>query len=244
MLISRVGPSIALNDALRDAHEALAETVRKEIAARKEKGIPLDDETDFVALEKVALEAASHAGNMNGAEARERLVAALAMCSGGLKEIEAYEPNPEYEGVRLTLRSMTERSMIECREAIAACKTVTEQHEVLAGYVSRAVDRIEGVDSDVGAIVAEDGAISEKAMEVLDLAGMVKDLWAVVRHYAELPPSKKKRFGLPRQSSSETSIAASAPPANGASSDATAALVPGSTSSQSMTPTPAPGATS
>lgn len=242
MLITRIGQSVALNDALRDAHEAMAETVRKAIADRQAKGIPLDDETDFAAAEKTALEAASHAGNMNGAQLREHAVKLLAMCSGGLQEMQPYEPNPEYEGVRVTLRSMTERSMIEVREAIAGCTSVAEQHGVLADYVARAVVRLDGIEGHQ--IEERDGMLMPEHMETLDLAGMIKDLWAVVRHYAELPPSKKKRFGSPRPSASETSTATPAPPANGASSDATAALVPGSTSSQSMTPTPVPGATS
>lgn len=244
MLISRVGPSVALNDALRDTHEALAETVRKEIAARKEKGIPLDDETDFAELEKRALKVAHYAGNLMGAEAREEASALLAMCSGGLQELPPYEINPEYEGVRVTLRSMTERAMIETREAIAACKTLAEQHEVLMDYVARAVVRIDGVESDVGALEAVDGKLTAETLEVLDLAGMTKDLWAVCRHYAELPPSKKKRFGSPQPSNSETSTAAPAADKSANGSDATGAPLLGSTSSQTMTPTPAPGATS
>lgn len=243
MLVSKTSGLINLNDACREAHDALAEVVREQIAARKKHSIPLDDDTDFATVEEKAIELKDAASEMDGAKAREIAVQIAGMTGGGLRELAPFEPVEDYEDVKVRLRSVPERVRIETREEIDACATAGERHETFKRYVGRAYEEIVGIETEDGPVeIKRDGdALPGDALELLDAAGLIGDLWAVARRYAEIPPSKKKRFGSRQPSAYRTSDATGAASGSDGSEGATAALA--STDSPSTTTTPVPAGT-
>lgn len=244
MYIAKTSALVPLSDACRDAHEALAETVQKQIEKRTAAGIPLDDGTDFAHVEQRAADLVAACQEMDGAAAADIAAELASACTGGLRPLAPYEPVPDYEGVSVRLRAVSERFRIDIGERIAACKTLAEQRDVLAEYVAHAYDEVVGLEDDDGPVVikAEGGRIPAEQMAVLDAAGLISDLWAVARRYAELPASKKKHFGSHQPSASAISDATAAQRNDVGSSDAT--VVPrGAIGSPNTSQTPAPGGT-
>jgi hypothetical protein len=243
MLVTMRSALTPLTDALRDAHEALSETVRGEIERREKLGVPLDDATDFAAVGLLTVSASNAAEALDGAAVRECAQQILAMCSGGLKPLPPYEANPEYEGIMVRLRSVSEGERIATAEAIDACASAAERHSVFVEYVRKAVCEIRGIEDESGPVTIEGDGLTEEQAAMLDAAGLISDLWSVARRYAELPASKKKHFGSLAPSNSQSSTVAPAQSSGDSSSDATAAPAQ-STDSQTTSQTPALAGTS
>jgi hypothetical protein len=239
MLVMMRSALVPLNDALRDAHESLAVAVRDEIARREKLGVPLDDDTDFAAASGLGLALGEACDRCDGAAVREEASKILAMCSGGLRELDPYEPSEEYDGISIRLNAVSEGQRIATQEAIAAAGSTAARHAVLGEYVGKAICEIRGLENESGPIKIEGDELTEGEVALLDRAGLISDLWSAAKHFADLPASKKKHYGSAAPLTSPISSAAPAPSSDAGSLAATATPAP-VTDSQTTSQTPAP----
>lgn len=231
---SSTGPLRDLNACLRENHERRRAWVLKEIADRKAKGVPLDDSTDFSAFEGRMSAAQAAVAAMDGAALRTSLLDMLKRVSGGLADPGEYEPKPQYEGVSIRIRPLTERQRLELNKGFQATDLLG-QNAACREFAAVSIDEVAGIETDGGPalIRAQDGRLPEDMLDLLDRGDMLGDLFVAVKAYHEIDEAKKKRFGCRAPSTSPSSTAPSATQASDDASAATAAAP--STASQSQT---------
>ena len=226
------GPLRSLVHCLRDHHDRLRALVLEEIATRKAKGIPLDDDTDFGALAVRLKDAQRACSDMDGASLKRGLLEAIKAVSGGLQDIGEYKPEPGHEDIRLRLVPVPESLRLKTNKALGMAQDPESEHAAKAEYLRLAVSEVHGLETDEGPVVVKPA----EDCSLLDAADLVGPLFLAAKTFAEIEPAKKKHYGCARQPTSPSSIAALAPDASVLSAGVTAALT--STASQNRT-TPA-----
>lgn len=225
---SSVGPLRDLSECLRAEHDARRAWVLTKIEERKAKGIPLDDSTDFGALEGRLSAVQAAVAQMDGATLRTALVDMLGRVSGGLADPGEYKPRADYEGVSVRIRPLTERRRLELNRAFQQATTLLEQNAACREFAAVSIAEVVGLESDDGSVAlkADGERLSEDMLDLLDRGDMLGDLFVAVKAYHEVDAAKKKHFGL-------------LPPSTSLSSIAPAALS-GSVTTEAATATPAP----
>jgi hypothetical protein len=199
---------VMLQDVLAEAHEANRRARDEQIEKRKRERVPLDDTTDWKAVDEIKARIAGL-----GQDSPALFLAATDLRShvegNALEPIGPYQPNPDVDGVKVTFRivTMAENRMWSAeiqslwaarRDAFLAGDVVTAQaklnaidvvaHRVIAAVVAK----LEGVDGFSGDVV-EDG-------DALEAAGLATPLYTACRHFLDLPRGKALRCGVPPQS--------------------------------------------
>jgi hypothetical protein len=204
------GEPVALQDVLREAHDAFRDGRAKQIEARKKKRIPLDDSTDWPAVaEAVASVSLAH-GDRDSAKVAAHARTLVELVDGNaLEEIGAYEPDPALDGIVLTMAVVDDstrrlwnaetqaawqaiRAARVSDDAVAAQRAMSSLDatacKVVAGVIVK-IEGIEGLKASIG-----------ESMPGLVLAGLLTPLYTAARHFLELPVGKAVRCGLPPQS--------------------------------------------
>ena len=201
------GEPVALQDVLREAHEAFREARQKQIEARQKKRVPLDDSTDWQAVaEAVASVSLAH-GERDSVKVGRHARELVELVDGNTLEVVGpYKPDPALDGIVVTMQVVddatrrmwnaeTQAAWMAIRAARVADDAVKAQQALngldatAAKVVAGVVVKIEGVEG-LKATVAE-------SMPGLILAGLLTPLYTAARHFLELPAPKAVRCGLP-----------------------------------------------
>lgn len=230
-------PLIALNDILRDQHEEMRVAVDRLIEDRRKNSVPLDDSTDWSGEIQRVVRLTGCARAQDTAGYRDELAAALAATSGALTPMAAYVPDPDIADVKVSMRLVSKALLLESRALLAevaykgedaskAFMAQAAQGPGLRKLVAQAVAEVVGLEDADGPLVIRadgDAPLSDAALDVLDVNGLLVVLFSAAREYQSLRPTERARFGSRAPSTSATSSASAAPPACAPSSGATAA---------------------
>ncbi len=183
---------VKLQDVMRESHEAFAAGVALEIERRQKLGVPLDDATDWDAVD-VAVKA------KDGPK-----VAAL-VSGNTLRPVPAYDPTEGYDDVVVRFVALSESQRRDLSLAVALASDDLDKARV-AGDIPgvRAAD--ERLDQARGAFVRAAicslfiSGVSLEGIDADDLeavraSGLLVDLYVAARDYQRLSPGKGGRFG-------------------------------------------------
>ena len=243
LLAGQVGPWTGLQDARREVHEAIRAERAAAIAERTARRTPLDDSTDWRALGATADDLVACVQRHETASVRAIAVDVLAATSGAIVPLEAYEHDPELEGIRVRCRVLSEarRRVLAAELDMAITGAAQRGADVLAAleadeagiaaiavYVGESLAGLEGVyacgDGD-GTVTPVSLPLDGAAIDGLRRTGLLTILFVACRAFQGLSAKKALRFGQPVPSTSRSdSIVADARSAGGNSSGATAAL--------------------
>ena len=114
---------------------------------------------------------------------------------------EDYTPPKEYEGLSVEIKQLSKtvylESMGKARDTGEGWRADVEIYESMTMLVKHGVAALHGLNDESGAveIAAQDGVLSDEALEIISDNGLLMDLWRIVRHYNELSAEEKKQFG-------------------------------------------------
>lgn len=202
------GASVALQDVLREAHEAMREQRARVIEARKKKRVPLDDDTDWQAVidkREPLIEAIT---KRDTGKVEQKAMELLALVAGHeLAPIDEYEPDPALDGIMVTMQVLADADRrMWSAETTAAWKRVevaadpVAKQEALNTLDAIAAKVVASVVVEIGGTVDLEGKSVSDAMPALVLAGLLAPLYQAARYFLELPAPKAVRCGLPPQS--------------------------------------------
>jgi hypothetical protein len=201
------GAPVALQDVLREAHEAARVSRAAQIAERQRKRIPLDDSTDWQVVDTLAASidvlAKAKSTTALAIEARRLLDATD---GNALEPIGEYEANPDLDGITVTMQVIadSERRMwgaqmqaqwAAVRDArmagdpVAAQRAMNEIDRIGEAMTAAVVVEIKGVEG-LKATVAE-------SMPGLAMVGLSGPLFSAARYFLELPAGKAVLCGQP-----------------------------------------------
>jgi hypothetical protein len=200
------GAPVALQDVLREAHEAGRVSRAGQIAERQRKRIPLDDSTDWQAVDDVAGSIAALAKSRSSAalalEARR-----LADLTDGneLEPIGDYVPVPDLDGITVTMQVVadSDRRMwgAQMQAQWQAVRDARVKGDPVASQAAlNEIDRIGermvcAVVVDIGGVDGLKPAIAE-SIPGLAQVGLTGPLFQAARYFLELPAGKAVRCGL------------------------------------------------
>lgn len=202
-------PRLTLQELRREPHEAARERRAREIAERQERGVPLDDHTDWSQVDEAAaaLRTAVEARDTRSALEGVRAVD-VALSRKALVPIEAYKPEPIRDEVRLVIRALEHEArqqlLLAVEDAAAAVDAAVEAGADKARIVELDADfrrQVRGflLASLVSLHVGDDvvDTVGENDIAALEGAGLLFDVYAGVRDYQGLSEGKAGRFGRP-----------------------------------------------
>lgn len=202
-------PRLTLQELRREPHEAARERRAREIAERQEKGVPLDDHTDWSQVDEAAtaLRTAVEARDTRSAIEAVRALD-VALSRKALTPIEAYKPEPIRDEVRLVIRALEHEArqqlLLAVEDAAAAVDAAVEAGADKARIVELDADfrrQVRGflLASLVSMTVGDDvvDTVGENDIAALEGAGLLFDVYAGVRDYQGLSEGKAGRFGRP-----------------------------------------------
>lgn len=114
---------------------------------------------------------------------------------------EEYTPPKEYEGLSVELKQVSKtvylESMGKARDTGDGWRADVEIYDSMTMLVKHGLAALHGLEDESGAveIAAQDGILSDEALEIISDNGLLLDLWRLVRHYNELSAEEKKQFG-------------------------------------------------
>ena len=193
MLIVRpgvVGNLISLNDALRSAHEVDAQEVAAHIEKRKKSGLPLSDDVDFEPLIEALGRAQSALKAAKDGDARDEVAGVNDALATVPSPMAPFEPDPELEGVKIKLKTVSRRRMMDIMTTAIGEGTMSEYMDRLGEIVKATVAEVHGLREEDGSQIPV-----EPDIELLEHAGLLPHLARVGRYYQELTPEAKKAFG-------------------------------------------------
>lgn len=233
LLAGQMGPWVALCDARREAHEILRADRAADIAARKTRGTPLDDATNWDEIAPLGPALAAALGANDTVKVREIAATLQSSTRGALLPVPEYEEDHALDGIRIRLRVLSEaqkRVLDADVDAAIARRDVTmtmstfirtdeEAHAAIGTYVTAALVSIEGVSvvNDEGIEVPLATPLDERGVDVLRKAGVLGAVYAVAHAFQGLPAKKALRFGLPLPSTSASVSTAHSVQSGGAS---------------------------
>ena len=200
------GAPVALQDVLREAHEASRVSRAAQIAERQRKRIPLDDSTDWQSVDTLAASidvlAKAKATTALAVEARKLMDATE---GNALDLIGDYVPVPDLDGVVVTMQviadadrrvwgAQMQAQWQAVRDARMAGDPVAAQHAL------NAIDRIG--EAMTAAVVVEIAGVEglkptiAESMPGLAMAGLTGPLFTAARYFLELPAKKAVLCGL------------------------------------------------
>lgn len=201
------GEPVALQDVLREAHDAFRERRATQIELRKKRRVPLDDNTDWARVTE-AVASTSVALSVRDSAKIAKLGREIADLTEGntLEEIGPYEPDPVVDGITITMQVVadSDRRMWSAEtqahwarasdarlagDMVAAQVAMNAIDAVAAKVVCAVVVDIKGVDG-LKPTVAE-------SIPGLVLANLLGSLYAAAQHFLDLPVGKAVRCGLP-----------------------------------------------
>jgi len=199
------GASVALQDVLREAHEAMREQRARVIEARKKKRVPLDDDTDWQAVidkREPLIEAIT---KRDTGKVEQKAMELLALVAGHeLAPIDEYEPDPALDGIMVTMQVLADADRrMWSAETTAAWKRVevaadpVAKQEALNTLDAIAAKVVASVVVEIGGTVDLEGKSVSDAMPALVLAGLLAPLYQAARYFLELPAPKAVRCGQP-----------------------------------------------
>lgn len=227
------GPVLLL-DCLREIHEEVRAERTREIEERNKNRIPLDDTTDWKVIEGVRDELVAGVASKDA-----KLVASLGLklqaltVGNRLEPLGEFEPDDDLAGVAVTLVVMSDtdrrtflarmsdgwRAVRDAHIAGASQTKLRDLDERIvdlqAQMVVLGLERIDGLES--GPVTDIDASI-----DAIRRSGLLGPLFSVVQHHQGLSPKKARRFGLPVQSTSASTIALGAQSSVAGSLDAMA----------------------
>lgn len=206
----QLGEPVELQSVLREAHEEARKARQTEIDARNKARIPLDDSTRWPDVEEAISGLSLAHGARDSLRVAEHARRVLGLVEGNaLEPLPEYEPNPELDGIVVTMRivddatrrlwsAKTQAAWIAIRDAARAedalarrdayARLETVYIEVVCGVVAK-LDGVQGMRDTMA-----------ESMPGLLLAGLLVPLHTAARHFLELPAKKALRCGLPPQS--------------------------------------------
>lgn len=203
---------MSLRAALLEIENEQRENVRSQIKARREKGIPLDDNADPEKL-TAHLDAARDALAMaDYPRVREYAFAVIAETAGSLAEPEALAPDAfeEFDAVQIAPRAISESARARlglrydnARLELASCKgeavadALDAFRKVQLEYVANCYAEIEGLKRLDGSPLRFDSVDGKlQGVEVLAASSVADALVRVALHWQRLPAKKAAAFGL------------------------------------------------
>jgi len=227
------GPVLLL-DCLREIHEEARADRAEEIERRRKAGTPLDDATDWQAVDQVRDELVASLASKDAKTAAELAQKLTVMTQGNkLEPLPEWEADPDLDPVAVVLVVMSDSERRSHMARVAdGWRAIRDAHvtgasqvrlreldeaivQVQMEMVCAGVQRVSGLES--GPIDDVSGSI-----ESIRRSGLLSSLYAVVQHHQSLPAKKAVRFGQRQQSTWASST--TAPPAqssDGTSTDAT-----------------------
>ncbi len=215
-----IGPWRSVQDMRRSQHESSAVAIKALIEARKAKGVPTDDSTDWAA------DFAQVYGEMDVKdrdELRGHLEKALAIVNGGLRPLPPYADDEGIAGVEVRIRALSKADVLEMRADLATCaydgddaakrlRSSAATQRAVRPFLDKCLVGVRGVQrEDLDALCADDLDPGSPAiglvLDVLDTTGILGAVFTVCRDYQDLSVPQRGRFGLPQAATSPTSIA-------------------------------------
>jgi hypothetical protein len=193
-------PVLILDDVLRERHEDIRASRAQEIALRKEKGAPLDTETDWGAVQNVVAELSTAAGARDtDAVARLATLAAAGVDGRKLVEIPAYQPIEHYRSVKVQFVALADNVRRRLLRDVVAAQEALDAEDSEEAHVSRHVALGEFIKA---AVVSIDGyqQVDDAVVDGLAISGMLLDVFVAARDYQRLSLGKGDRFGSPAPS--------------------------------------------
>lgn len=254
-----VGPRVRLLDCLREMHEAAAVARLEEIKRRSLIGVPLNDEVSPEAIAARVRGAAERFAANEWIEGRRELADVYAATSGTLEPLGPFVA-PDVDGVeslevRFVAVSASARmaggdAVSRAWEAWSKARKNKSGGEAVcmeamqaaqANLVRSGVAEVGPFDVGNGACVymkAEDGLLPAQDVEALRMLGLMDFIYSATQAFQALSPGKGLRFGLSAASTSQSSIAPSAPAQGASSSGATATHLQGPTETRPISQGP------
>lgn len=239
------GPLVALQDAARMSYERVRESNNAEVAARKKRRIPLDDQTDPHVVRGLLHAAGLALEACDTGKLRDALNDALQATAEPAAELPLYEIRPELDGIFVRARALSEERRAELvgdvldvlkEKPVNASARARLAHGVdfkraQAALVKAAIVEVQGLKDindegaafDVEVRADGDAELSDDLVARLRELPIFSDLYCYARDFQALDPFTQRRCGLPAPSTSEQGEASTAPPAAAVSAASTAA---------------------
>ena len=201
------GEPVALQDVLRESHEAMRERVARQIALRKSRRVPLDDNTDWPRVTEAVAAASVALSERDGAKVAKVAREIVDLTDGNaMEEMGAYEPDPDIEGITVTMQVVADADRrlwaAETQAHWARARAARLDGDMVAAQVAmNAVDAVAakvvaGVIVDIKGVEGLKATVAE-SIPGLTLANLLGPLYAVAQYFLDLPPGKAVRCGLP-----------------------------------------------
>lgn len=199
------GAPVALQDVLKEAHEAHRSARQAQIDARTKRRVPLDDSTDWQAVidkREPLIEAITKRDTVKVAE-KARAIVELTE-GNALEPLGDYEPDPAIDGITVTMqvvadadRRMWQAETAACWERVRAASDPVARQTALNELDAIAAKVVAAVVVEIGGAIDLDGKSVSDAMPALVLAGLLSPLYQAARYFLELPAPKAVRCGQP-----------------------------------------------
>lgn len=199
------GAPVALQDVLKEAHEAHRSARQAQIDARTKRRVPLDDSTDWQAVIDKREPLIEAINKRDTAKVEQKAVEILALVSGhALEPIDEYQPDPDLDGIMVTMqvvadadRRMWQAETAACWERVRAASDPVARQQALNDLDAIAAKVVAAVVVEVGGSLDLQGKSVSDAMPALVLAGLLSPLYQAARYFLELPAPKAVRCGQP-----------------------------------------------
>lgn len=188
----QVSDWVALVDVLREAHEEQAEERKKEIARRAEKGIPLDDDTDWAAVDAAVA-------------AKDSAKVAALTSGNALAELPPFEAPRFADQVKLRIRAVSENTrraaMMDVAAAVdAIAQAIAGKHFEALPALQKARDAVFGefIKLSVAELHVGEEAfvdVDDALVDALQATDLLAPIFAAARDYQRLSRGKGARFG-------------------------------------------------
>ena len=202
------GAPVALQDVLKEAHEAFRAARQTQIDARRKRRVPLDDSTDWVAAGEARDSIIAGVAGQDSVKVAKFARELVEHTSGNaLEPIGDFEPDPAVDGIVVTMqivadadRRMWQAETSACWERVRLARIagdVVGSQRALVDLDAIAGRVVAAVVVDVGGTLDLEGKSVADAVPGLVLAGLLAPLYTAARHFLELPAPKAVRCGLP-----------------------------------------------
>ncbi len=216
MSAGQTGPRVKLADCMREIHAKASEDMQKKIDERVRNKMPLDDSVKWEEVCELQKKLTEFISVDDSAKVNEAAKQIVEMTSGGLAPVGKLEIPEGAEEIELVFKAITyaRKNAISAQDSECwarvrnARKSGDDKALVLAiGDVmqSRSALVVEAVDAIHG-IEGHDKMTLELA-DSLARAGLLSSIYEAALYFQELPAKKALRFGIPRESISQSTTA-------------------------------------
>lgn len=194
---------VALDAILREAHEAAREARAKEIAARKEANVPLDDETRWSDVSAAVHDLQAAMLARKTAEVTAAASKIVTLTDGHeLAPIDEWVPNPDHHGIMLTLeivsdaarRNWRARELAGWQRMVAAGDDPLKRRDADEEIMAVRADLVATVCVGLSGLEGLKGTVRE-SLDALRLSGLLGPLYVACRYFLDLPAGKALRCG-------------------------------------------------